>query len=100
MTRITAAEAHEIAKKPSAEVQAALDEVYNLIRTAAHKSERKLELRTGLWGSNGYRKTPWLWDQAARILREDGYLVVFCTPNQGRLPNDDGTSRAYTSVEW
>jgi len=73
MTRITAAQARELAG-PTIEERVA--EVYPMIRAAASKGMRAIWMGTGFWAQEGYSNST-IFKEACDILRNDGFHVKF-----------------------
>lgn len=88
MTRITAQEARELAGPT---VQERVDEVYPLIREAAEKGKRSIDLH-GWWADEGYAGSK-DYKQACMILEGDGYKVKFVYAEYQFVS-------MYTVVEW
>ena len=88
MTKITAAEARKLAGPT---VQERVDEVYPLIREAAEKGKRYINLHDW-WANEGYRDTV-EYKQACMILEGDGFKVSFYYEERQFVS-------MYTVVEW
>jgi hypothetical protein len=87
-TKITAAEARKLAGPT---VQERVDEVYPLIREAAEKGKRWINLHDW-WADEGYRGSV-EYKQACMILEGDGYTVKFFYEERQFVA-------MYTTVEW
>ena len=88
MTKITAAEARKLAGPT---VQERVDEVYPLIREAAEKGKRYINLHDW-WANEGYSDTA-EYKQAKMILEGDGFKVSFYYEERQFVS-------MYTVVEW
>jgi hypothetical protein len=86
--KITAAEARKLAGPT---VQERVDEVYPLIREAAEKGKRWINLHDW-WADEGYRGSV-EYKQACMILEGDGYTVKFFYEERQFVA-------MYTTVEW
>ena len=89
MTRITAAQARELAVPT---VQERVDQVYPLIEKAAMKKQRSVHLHEDFWAQGGYNETK-EWKEAVKLLEQDGYQVRFFW-GEGQFVT------LYTIVEW
>ena len=89
MSKITAQEARKLAGPT---VQERVDEVYPMIREAAEKKLRHVNLRDTFWVNEGYSKTN-EYKQACMILEGDGYKVSFFYEERQFVD-------MYTVVEW
>lgn len=89
MTQITAAEARKISGPT---VQERVDEVFPLIREAAEKKCRGVNLRDDFWVNEGYSKTK-DYQEACKILETLGYTVKFYYMERQFVD-------MYTIVEW
>jgi hypothetical protein len=87
-TKITAAEARKLAGPT---VQERVDEVYPLIREAAEKGKRWINLHDW-WADEGFRGSV-EYKQACMILEGDGYIVKFFYEERQFVA-------MYTTVEW
>jgi hypothetical protein len=90
MTRITAAEARELAGPI---VQERVEAVYPLIREAAEKKQRRLALHSAFWVNGGYSESK-EWKEACELLRKDGFTVSFFYYEERQFVD------MYTIVEW
>ena len=88
MSKITASEARKLAGPT---VQERVDEVYPLIREAAEKGKRSIDLH-GWWADEGYRGSV-EYKLACQILEGDGYKVKFFYAEFQFVS-------MYTTVEW
>ena len=86
---ITAKEARELAG-PTVEEQVA--EVFEAIREAATKGNRRLPLNGQFWAYGGYNKSP-EWLAAKKLLEDQGFVVSF-------YYNESQFVDMYTVVEW
>jgi hypothetical protein len=71
--KITAKEARELSG-PTLEER--VDDVYNLIREAAAKKQRQVNLHEDFWTRGGYDRSP-DWKIAVAMLQDEGFNVNF-----------------------
>jgi len=89
MTKITAAEARALS---GLTVEEHVSEVYPLIREAAEKKLRNVNLHGPFWAHDGYLGTH-EWQKAKKILENDGFKVEFFYTEHQFVD-------MYTIVEW
>ena len=89
MTKITAAEARELAGPT---VEERVDEAYESIRKAATKKQRCIYLKDHFWSHGGYSGSD-EYQAAVRLLEAAGYKVRFFYEERQFVD-------MYTIVEW